>query len=79
MFTIKTDKELDITIFIAGESETFDDWMQMLIRYSKSGQSKYELYDLIQLKTSLSEDEIRRLVSTAGFEPRQRLMDYTLV
>jgi len=27
----------------------------------------------------LSEDEIRRLVTDAGFEPRQRLMDYTLV
>ncbi len=27
----------------------------------------------------LSEEEIRRLVEDAGFEPRQRLMDYTLV
>lgn len=27
----------------------------------------------------LSESEIRRLVSDAGFEPRQRLMDYTLL
>ncbi|MCL7489205.1 MAG: dehypoxanthine futalosine cyclase [Desulfobulbaceae bacterium] len=27
----------------------------------------------------LSEDEIRKLVHDAGFEPRQRLMDYTLV
>ena len=27
----------------------------------------------------LSEQEIRRLVTDAGFEPRQRLMDYTLV
>ena len=27
----------------------------------------------------LSEDEIRKLVCDAGFEPRQRLMDYTLV
>jgi len=27
----------------------------------------------------LSENEIRKLVSDAGFEPRQRLMDYTLV
>ncbi len=27
----------------------------------------------------LSEEEIRRLVRDAGFEPRQRLMDYTLV
>jgi cyclic dehypoxanthinyl futalosine synthase len=27
----------------------------------------------------LSEKEIRRLVADAGFEPRQRLMDYTLV
>jgi len=27
----------------------------------------------------LSEQEIKRLVSDAGFEPRQRLMDYTLV
>ena len=27
----------------------------------------------------LSEEEIRHLVRDAGFEPRQRLMDYTLV
>jgi len=27
----------------------------------------------------LSENEIRELVRGAGFEPRQRLMDYTLV
>ena len=27
----------------------------------------------------LSEQEIRALVQGAGFEPRQRLMDYTLV
>ncbi len=27
----------------------------------------------------LTEEEIKRLVSAAGFEPRQRLMDYTLV
>ena len=27
----------------------------------------------------LSEEEIRHLVRTAGFEPRQRRMDYTLV
>jgi cyclic dehypoxanthinyl futalosine synthase len=27
----------------------------------------------------LSEEEIQRLVRDAGFEPRQRLMNYTLV
>lgn len=27
----------------------------------------------------LSEEEIRRLVQDAGFTPRQRLMDYTLL